>query len=213
MASSNPLIGQISRGLQWAGSRSELPNRTVLCPHIRWIWLWMWTALVECASLPWPDLILGWRLCWKKTSTYQHPWSFGVQWTFKNMCSDAAGVWRHVVAAAHCCCLCLHIDGSPMSKPPLKQRLPKLQELWGRGVIAHTSKSLCTPVILSILVAIWVLVFSMMWSQLQLSLQKRFLSANELFMSTVPSPSCSSRLLHSGEEIIPGTSDWTPNLT
>lgn len=31
-------------------------------------------------------------------------------------------------------------------------------------------------------------------------------------MSKVPSPSCSSRLLHSGEEITPRISDWTPKV-
>lgn len=93
-----------------------------------------------------------------------------------------------------------------------QQSLPKLQELWGRGVVGHTSMSLCTPMVLSILEVIWVMDSSMLWRQLQLPLQKGFLSANELFMSKVPSPSCSSRLLHSGEGIIPCISDWTPRV-
>lgn len=123
VASSNPLIGQISCGLWWARSRSELWNTALLCPQIRWIWLWMWTALVDYASLSWPDLIPVWPLCWKRTSTFRHPQFFWAQWTLTNTCADAAGVWRHVVPATHCWLLSLHVGGSPMSQPLLKQSL------------------------------------------------------------------------------------------
>lgn len=39
-----------------------------------------------------------------------------------------------------------------------QQSLPKLQEVWGRGVVGNTSKSLCTPMVLSILEVIWVMI-------------------------------------------------------
>lgn len=138
---------------------------------------------MERVPVSWPDLVPGWPLCWTRTSTSQHPQSFGVQWMFPNMCADVARVWRCLVPAAR--------RWIPVSQPPLRHRLPKPQELQGRGFVGHALKSLCAPIVLSILEVIWVMVSSMMRRQIQLPLQKGFAFANELFLSKVPSPSCS----------------------
>lgn len=148
MTSSKPLFGQTSCSLQWAVSRTELWNRVLLCPQIRWIWLWMWTALVECACLmARPDP--------------------GLASVLEDKHSAALAVLWSPMDAHTSVCLC---------RRSLGRFVP---ELW------YISKLSCTPAILSILESSSVILSIMMWRQLQLPLQKGFLSANKPVISYI----------------------------
>lgn len=132
---------------------------------------------MEHVPVSWPDPIPGWPLRWMRTSTSQRPQSSGVQRTFPNTCADVARVWRQLVPAA--CRWVPRVSATSQAETPkaagaLRQRLcrarlkvlvcPNRPFHFG-GDLGHGS--------------------SVMQRQLQLPLQKRFPSANELFMSKV----------------------------